>query len=239
MTVRVPTADIERAIAARLEQVGKTAKLKGFRPGKVPQKVVRQYYGGQVREEVMSEVIRRTYSSAIAEKNLNPAGGPRIEPLAGSDGAGEQHFTYRATFEVYPKIELKPLEELSVEVPSVEIEDSDVDAMIEKLRAQRATWAEVQRGAAQGDRVVVDFTGTIDGQPFEGGQGKNVPIVVGSGILARASSLWNAANFANSARRPSRTASARSPPKSQKKRKGDEAAHSSPMKSSGTEGARR
>ena len=185
MTVRVPAAEIERAIAARLEQVGKTAKLKGFRPGKVPQKVVRQYYGGQVREEVMSDVIRTTYSRAIAEKRLNPAGGPRIEPLAGPDGAGEQHFTYRATFEVYPEITLKPLEELSVEVPSVEIEDGDVDAMIEKLRAQRATWAEVQRGATEGDRVVVDFTGTIDGEPFEGGQGKNVPIVIGAGQVLK------------------------------------------------------
>jgi len=180
LTVRVPTAEIERAIAARLAQVGKTAKLKGFRPGKVPQKVVRQYYGGQVREEVMSDVIRTTYSRAIAEKNLNPAGGPRIEPLAGADGAGE-NFTYRATFEVYPEIELGPLEELSVEVPSVEIEEGDVDAMIEKLRAQRATWAEVQRGAAEGDRVVVDFAGTIAGEPFEGGQGKNISIVVGAG----------------------------------------------------------
>jgi len=185
MTVRVPTADIERAIAARLEQVGKTAKLKGFRPGKIPQKVVRQYYGGQVREEVVSDVIRKTYSRAIAEKNLNPAGGPRIEPLAGADGAGEQHFTYRATFEVYPEIALKPLEELSVEVPSVEIEEGDVDAMIEKLRTQRATWAEVQRGATEGDRVIVDFTGTIAGEPFEGGQGKNVPIVVGAGQVLK------------------------------------------------------
>ena len=83
LTVRVPTADIERAIAARLAQVGKTAKLKGFRPGKVPKKVVQQYYGGQVREEVMTDVIRTTYSRAIAEQKLNPAGGPRIEALAG------------------------------------------------------------------------------------------------------------------------------------------------------------
>ena len=118
MTVRVPTAEIERAIAARLAQVGKTAKLKGFRPGKVPQKVVRQYYGGQVRDEVMTDVIRTTYSRAIAEQKLNPAGGPRIEPLAGADAGG--HFTYRATFEVYPEIALQPLGELAVEVPSVD-----------------------------------------------------------------------------------------------------------------------
>ncbi|HUQ51566.1 MAG TPA: trigger factor, partial [Gammaproteobacteria bacterium] len=178
MTVRVPTADIERAISARLAQVGKTAKLKGFRPGKVPQKVVRQYYGGQVRDEVMTEVIRRTYSSAIAEQKLNPAGGPRIEPLAAE---GQEHFAYRATFEVYPEIELKPLGDLAIEVPSVAIEDSDLDAMIEKLRTQRASWKAVERPSAEGDRVVVDFAGTIDGESFEGGEGKSVAIVVGSG----------------------------------------------------------
>ena len=175
MTVRVPTAEIERAIAARLAQVGKTAKLKGFRPGKVPQKVVRQYYGGQVRDEVMTDVIRTTYSRAIAEQKLNPAGGPRIEPLAGADAGG--HFAYRATFEVYPEIALQPLGELAVEVPSVAIEDSDLDAMIEKLRGQRATWKAVERKAAEGDRVDVDFSGTVDGEPFEGGQGKNISIV--------------------------------------------------------------
>ncbi len=148
MTVRVPTAEIERAIAARLAQVGKTAKLKGFRPGKVPQKVVRQYYGGQVRDEVMTDVIRTTYSRAIAEQKLNPAGGPRIEPLAGADAGG--HFAYRATFEVYPEIALQPLGELAVEVPSVTIEDGDLDAMIEKLRGQRATWQTVRTQSGGG-----------------------------------------------------------------------------------------
>ena len=181
MTVRVPTAEIERAISARLAQVGKTAKLKGFRPGKVPQKVVRQYYGGQVRDEVMTDVIRTTYSRAIAEQKLNPAGGPRIEPLGGPDAGASEHFIYRATFEVYPEIALRPLEELTFDVPSVEIDDADVDAMIEKLRDQRATWQTVERKSAEGDRVVVDYAGTVDGESFEGGQGKNISIVVGSG----------------------------------------------------------
>jgi trigger factor len=183
LTVRVPTADIEKAITARLMQVGKTAKLKGFRPGKVPQKVVRQYYGPQVREEVMTDVIRTTYSRAIAEQNLNPAGGPQIEPLAAGDGA--EHFAYRATFEVYPEIALQPLENVAIEVPSVAIEEPDVDTMIEKLRAQRATWRPVERKAAEGDRVGVDFVGSVDGEAFEGGEGKNISIVVGSGqVLA-------------------------------------------------------
>jgi trigger factor len=185
MTVRVPTAEIERAVAARLAQVGKTAKLKGFRPGKVPHKVVKQYYGGQVREEVMTDVIRTTYSRAIAEQNLNPAGGPRIEALASADAGTSEHFAYRATFEVYPEIALQPLGDLAVDVPTVAIEDADLDAMIEKLRSQRATWAAVERKAAEGDRVGVDFTGTIDGEPFEGGKGSNVGIVIGAGQVLK------------------------------------------------------
>jgi trigger factor len=183
MTVRVPAADIEREIDARLTKVGQTAKLKGFRPGKVPRKVVRQYYGGQVREEVLNDVIRVTYSRAIADQKLNPAGGPRIEPLAGA--AEAEHFSYRATFEVYPEIVVKPLGDLSIEVPTVEIEDTDVDEMIEKLRAQRATWPAVERPATEGDRVVVDFVGTIDGEPFEGGEGKDVSIVIGAGQVLK------------------------------------------------------
>jgi trigger factor len=185
LKIRVPSAQIEREIDSRLAKVGKTAKLKGFRPGKIPDKVVRKYYGGQVRDEVLSDVIRTSYSQAIADQKLNPAGGPRIEALPGETPADQAHFTYRATFEVYPEIELQPLEQLAVEVPSVAIVAADVDAMIEKLRTQRATWRTAERAAAGGDRVVVDFDGTIDGEPFPGGSGKDVSIVVGSGqVLA-------------------------------------------------------
>ena len=150
------TADIEREIDARLTKVGQTAKLKGFRPGKVPQRVVRQYYGGQVREEVLNDVIRATYSRAIAEQKLNPAGGPRIEALAGADASRAEHFSYRATFEVYPEIALQSLEQLAIEVPTVEIEEADVDDMIEKLRAQRATWSawSARRTSAIGSSLI-------------------------------------------------------------------------------------
>jgi trigger factor len=185
MTIRVPSAEIEREIALRLAKVGKTAKLKGFRPGKVPEKVVRQYYGGQIRDEVLSDVIRTSYSRAIAEQKLNPAGGPRIEALPGETPEDRAHFTYRATFEVFPDIALQPLEQLAIAVPRVTIEDADVDAMVQKLRAQRATWRPVERPAAAGDRALVDFEGTIDGAPFQGGSGKDVGIVVGGGqVLA-------------------------------------------------------
>jgi trigger factor len=183
MTVRVPAADIHREVEARLAKVGRTAKLKGFRPGKIPHKVVRKYYGGQVRDEVLSDVIRSSYSHAIAEQKLNPAGGPRIEPL--TDDAAAEHFSYRAVFEVYPEIQLQPLGDISIERPVVEINDGDVEIMIDKLREQRGEWQSADRKAATGDRVVVDFAGKIDGESFPGGEGKQVTIVIGSGqVLA-------------------------------------------------------
>jgi len=178
MTVRVPAAEIEQEVDTRLKKVGRTARLKGFRPGKIPAKVVRQHYGGQVRQEVMSDVIRASYARALTQEQLKPAGGPSIEPIFGES---EEHFSYRATFEVYPEIKLKPIDTIAVETPKVEFDDSDVDEMLEKLRDQRADWEPVERKSAVDDRVVVDFAGKINGELFEGGEGKEVPVVVGSG----------------------------------------------------------
>ena len=178
ITVRVPNAEIEREVDLRLKKVGKTAKLKGFRPGKVPAKVVRKRYGGQVRQEVLGEIIRSTFSHAVTKKQLNPAGGPSIEPLPSPD---DSTFAYRATFEVYPEIRLADLGKLSFELPEVEIGEADVDRMIERLRKQRGTWKPVERAAAEDDRVVVDFVGRIGKEPFEGGEGKGIRIVLGQG----------------------------------------------------------
>jgi len=178
MTVRVPAAEIEREIDARLVKVSRTARIKGFRPGKIPPKVVRQRYGTQIREEVLADVIRASFSRAVQQAELNPAGGPAIEPLSGADG---EHFSYRATFEVYPEIALKSLEKIAIEKPLVAIADGDVEKMIERLRQQRATWRGVDRKANATDRVTVDFTGKIDGETFAGGEGKDVPVVLGSG----------------------------------------------------------
>ena len=177
MTVRLPAAEIDREVDTRLKRLGKTAKLKGFRPGKVPAKVVRQRFSGQVRQEVLSDLIRSSFSEAISQQQLNPAGGPAIEPLAES-GDG---FSYRAVFEVYPEVSLGDITKLKFDVPSVAIDDTDVDSMIEKLREQRAEWQEVDRASREGDRVVIDFTGTMGGEAFDGGSGTKVPIVVGAG----------------------------------------------------------
>lgn len=178
MRVELPAERIEQEVNSRLKTVGRTAKLKGFRPGKVPPKVVRQRYGKQIREEVLSELMQKSYTDAVMQENLNPAGGPRIETEDNKDG-----FAYVATFEVMPKIELKDLDKIEVEVPEIEIGDADMDEMMLRLRRQKATWKAVDRKSADGDKVVCDFTGTLKGEEFEGGKGTEVPVVLGQGQM--------------------------------------------------------
>lgn len=180
LTVQVPADRIEQQIEERLRSLSRRAKIKGFRPGKVPYKVVRQHYGDDVRQEVLSEVVRSSFSEAVAEKQLNPAGAPRIEPESAEPG---QDLRYTATIEVYPEIELTGLDGIEVERPQVEISDADVDAMLERMRKQHATWEEVQRPAARGDRVSVDFEGAIDGEPFPGNKGENTAVELGAGSM--------------------------------------------------------
>jgi trigger factor len=180
MRVELPAERIEKEVDSRLKSVGKNVKIKGFRPGKVPPKVVKQRYGAQIRQEVLSDLMQQSYSDAVQQENLNPAGGPRIETEAGGDGKG---FTYVATFEVMPEVELQGLDKIKVEKPDVEIGDGDLDDMIENLRKQKATWTEVERASAKGDRVVVDFEGKLKGEPIEGGQGKEVPVILGQGQM--------------------------------------------------------
>ncbi len=180
MKVRVPAEQVEREVDARLKKVARTAKIKGFRPGKIPRKVVEKRYGGQVRQEVLSELLQKSYSEALQQEQLQPAGGPRIETDEAEAG---KDFAYTAVFEVFPKIELAKVEGLAFERPTVEIQEEDVDEMLERLRTQRADWGPVERAAAEGDRVKVDFIGRIDGEPFEGGEGKDVPVVLGEGQM--------------------------------------------------------
>ena len=179
LRVELPAERIEKEVDTRLKSVGKTAKIKGFRPGKVPPKVVKQRYGKQIRQEVLSEIMQKSYSDAVVQENLNPAGAPSIEP---EDGDGDT-FAYVATLEIMPEVELKGLDKLKVEKPEVEIGDADLDEMIEKLRLQKASWAAVDRKSKEGDRVTCDFDGTLKGEPIEGGKGSNVPVVLGQGQM--------------------------------------------------------
>jgi trigger factor len=179
MRVELPAERIEKEVEDRLQRVGRTAKIKGFRPGKVPATVVRQRYGSQVRQEVLSDLMGQSYRDAVQQENLNPVAQPQIEP----EVAGGDTFAYTATFEVLPEVTLGKLDEIAVTTPDVEITDADCDDMIENLRRQKATWAAVERKSANGDRVIVDFEGTLSGEAFEGGSGKEVPVALGEGQM--------------------------------------------------------
>ncbi|MGA2342894.1 MAG: trigger factor [Steroidobacteraceae bacterium] len=180
MQVQVPAERVTQEITSRLKELSRTARLKGFRPGKAPLTVIRRQFGQQVHREVIGELMQSSFSEAVTQNQLAPAGSPRIEPKSVAEG---QDLTYVATFEVLPEVNLKPTASLRVERVSAEVTDADVDAMVERLRKQQMKYNEVMRPAANGDKVTVDFQGTIDGTPFAGGKGENVPIVLGEGRM--------------------------------------------------------
>lgn len=176
MTVQVPEERIAAEVDNRLRQLARTTSIKGFRPGKVPFKMVKQRYGDQVRQEVLGDVIQSTYFEAVSQEKLRPAGYPSFEPKSLEQGKGVE---YVATFEVMPEIQLATFAGVTVEKPVAQVTDADVDAMLETLRKQNAVWQAVERGAADGDRVTIDFRGTIDGADFPGNKGENVPVTLG------------------------------------------------------------
>ena len=180
MRVELPGERIEKEVQSRLTRVGRTAKIKGFRPGKIPPKVIKQHYGQQIRQEVLSDLMQKSYTDAVMQENLNPAGGPEIEPVVSENKAD---FAYVATFEVLPEVTLSGLDKIKVERPDVQIGDADYEDMLDNLRRQKATWVSVDRASANEDRVVVDFNGTLKGEPIEGGQGTEVPVVLGQGQM--------------------------------------------------------
>lgn len=176
--IQIEAAEIESEIEKRLVKVGRRARIKGFRPGKAPLKVLRQQYGPQVRQEVLSEVMQSSYNQAINQEQLRPAGSARIEPHNTEQG---QDLDFTAVIEVYPEFEVADVSRLKIERPVADITEKDVDAMIENLRKQRAEWIEAARGGQDGDRVTVTFRGTIDGEVFDGGVGEDMPVILGAG----------------------------------------------------------
>ena len=182
LNVSVPQEKIETEVESRLKRLARTAKLHGFRPGKVPLKIVTQQYGPQVRKEVIEDVLRKNFSEAVREKNLRVAGYPRFEPKPASDAA---QFEFSATFEVYPDIVLGNLNGISVERPGVQVTDVDVDKTLEVLRKQRAEFEPTENPAQPGDRINIDYRGMIDGVEFAGGKAENFTLVLGEGRLLK------------------------------------------------------
>ena len=182
LEVAVPADKVTAEVDERLKKLARTARFKGFRPGKAPMGVVRREYGTQVHSEVVNDLLRSSFADAVTQENLKPATGPRIQPIALDPGAD---LKYVATFEVLPEIRPAPLESLAIERPTASVTESDVDEMLESLRRQRPVYTSVERGAKTTDRVVLDFDGRIDGAAFQGGEGRDVPVVLGGGqVLA-------------------------------------------------------
>lgn len=177
MTVSVPAERIDSEVANRLRNLSRTARIKGFRPGKVPLKVIESRYGPMVRQEVVNEVTRDTFFEAINQENLQIAGMPRFKPRSVEAG---QNLEYEALFEVMAQIELASLDQVEIVRPVAEITDPDVDNMLETLRNQRGEWREIEQPAGEGHQVIADFVGRIDGEEFPGNRGERVPILLGS-----------------------------------------------------------
>ncbi|MEK7303654.1 MAG: trigger factor [Pseudomonadota bacterium] len=180
MTVAVPAARMEQEIATRLKRLSQTARFPGFRPGKAPMKMVEAQYAGKVLEEVAGDLIRSTFYEAVNEKGLKPAGGPDIQPK--NMGRGKD-FEYTATFEIYPEVRRLEIKGSRIERPVVTVSEDDVNRTIDTLRRQRVGWNPVERAAAMEDRVLIDFQGMLNGVPFEGGEAKDFPLVLGNNTL--------------------------------------------------------
>jgi trigger factor len=175
VSMTLPADEIERQVEARLKQLARNVKMPGFRPGKVPLRLVTQTYGTQVRSEVMSDAVQKAFSEVVKEANLKVAGYPRIER--------KNDFEFSATFEIYPEVKVGDISDKTVERPQVTVDDAAVEKTLAILRKQRTTYQKAERAARDGDRLTVDFEGSIDGAPFPGGGAKDFVFALGEGRL--------------------------------------------------------
>jgi trigger factor len=177
LTIVVPAESVDSEVEKRLKEASRTVRIDGFRPGKVPLKVVKKRYGAGVRQEVLGEVMSRAFYDAVVEKELKPAGQPSVEPKVNEDG---KDLEFTATFEIYPEIELADYSTLEVTKLNAEVTDADVDNMIAVLQKQQASWEVAEKAAEQGDQVNLDFEGFKDGEAFEGGAAQGTDLELGS-----------------------------------------------------------
>ncbi|MEY4593413.1 MAG: hypothetical protein RIR18_2308 [Pseudomonadota bacterium] len=180
LDISIAAQSLEAATAERLKRIARTAKMPGFRPGKIPAKVLNQQYGGEARHEALSELLDAAFSGAAIEQKLRVAGYPRLEPKI-TENKDSLEFT--AIFEVYPEVVVGDLSGSEIERPLLEVGAAEVDKTLEVLRKQRVTFADASRPAQKGDRVVIDFLGKKDGVPFDGGQASDYPFVLGQGMM--------------------------------------------------------
>jgi trigger factor len=179
LNASIPQQVINSQVSDRLKNIGRNAKIAGFRPGKVPAKIVEQYYGAQTRQEILGDALQRSFDEAAQTNNLKVAGFPKFEVKTQDLNADQ--IEYSATFEVYPEVVVGDLSGEKIERLVYELTQADVDNTIETLRKQRATFEKVDRAARSDDRVNIDFSGTLNGELFPGGQAKDYTLVLGGG----------------------------------------------------------
>jgi trigger factor len=180
VSMTLPVEEIDRQVDERLKKLARNMKMPGFRPGKVPMRLVAQTYGPQVRSEVLADAVQKAFSDVVKGANLRVAGYPRIEKKDDGDGRALE---FSATFEIYPEIKVGSLSDKTIERPLVKVDDAAVDRTIEVLRKQRTRFLAASRPAGEGDRLTVDFEGTIEGQPFEGGKASGFTFALGEGRM--------------------------------------------------------
>ncbi|MGL4734649.1 MAG: trigger factor, partial [Enterovibrio sp.] len=180
LTITVPGTNVNAAVDAELRNIAKNRRFDGFRKGKVPLKMVEKIYGKSVRQDILGDVMQSHFFAAISQEKINPAGMPTFTPITAEDGSD---LIFKASFEVFPKIELKDLEQIEVTKVDASINDADVDNMLETLRKQQATWEEAAQAAQVENRVTIDFVGSIAGEEFEGGKASGFALVLGQGRM--------------------------------------------------------
>jgi len=178
MTVGIPKERLQPEFENRLKSLARQTKVKGFRPGKVPIRVVEQRFGQKVRDELLSEVVQSSFNEAIVQEKLRPVGNPTFNVNSDIENF-EQGLSYTATFEIYPEMTTLHVDDLSIEKYVAEITEADIDTLLHRLQQQRQTWKEVDRSAIQDDRVIIDFVGTINGQPFKDNEFNQVSVLIG------------------------------------------------------------
>lgn len=183
LDITIPRTSLEAEVQNRLKRLSKTVKMDGFRPGKAPLATIARQYAPGVRQDVLGEALQSQFGEAVKSQQLKIAGYPRFEPKADANDANELHFS--ALFEVYPEVSITPLKAEKIQKPVVALGDADVDKTLAVLQKQRRSFSPVARSAAEGDMVKFDFRGTVDGQPFPGGQGSDFSAVIGDGRLLK------------------------------------------------------
>ena len=177
--IEIPKKVLDHAIEEKLLVIGKKAKIKGFRPGKIPRSILKKHYGSEAYQDAISDLLQKGYANAINDGNFKPISSPDINPLEGDD----ENLKFSASFEVLPEINLKNLDKITINKPEINISNNDLDEMMEKLRKQKREWKKVSSKSKKGNQVNINFIGKLDGELFEGGEGKDVPVVLGEGQM--------------------------------------------------------